>query len=251
MFAKHPDLKVPPDNATLWRYFDLPKFLFMLEKRSLFFARLRTLKDPFEGHPPKHIVDLATALPAGLAPEHAAHRQTIARNNLRVFRSGRDIVCATCWHINERESAAMWDLYLPSGAGIAIRTTYERFRRAFHATDIAITGALVEYIDYDSHPSEDLNVLHWAAMKRHEFAHEREFRGLMLHPVGDSAGTAVKVDLDVLVEDIFLSPLAAPWLTEVVEAILKRFGIPHELRQSKLTDEPGYYPPESPTNPGL
>ena len=38
----------------------------------------------------------------------------------------RDCTAVNCWHINEHESAAMWDLYLKSNEGIAIQSTYQK-----------------------------------------------------------------------------------------------------------------------------
>ncbi len=49
----HSDL-LPPGNpgALLWRYMNLPKFIWLLEKRALYFARIDQLTeaDPFEGY---------------------------------------------------------------------------------------------------------------------------------------------------------------------------------------------------------
>ncbi|GEM_PF-5423954 len=37
-----------------------------------------------------------------------------------------------CWHLNDFESAAMWDFYLKSNEGIAIQTTFDRFKRSLN-----------------------------------------------------------------------------------------------------------------------
>ena len=42
----------PPADTILWRYMDFTKFVSLLEKRSLFFARADKLGDPFEGATP-------------------------------------------------------------------------------------------------------------------------------------------------------------------------------------------------------
>jgi hypothetical protein len=35
---------------SLWRYMDLAKFVWMLQRRALYFCRLDALGDPYEGH---------------------------------------------------------------------------------------------------------------------------------------------------------------------------------------------------------
>lgn len=42
----------PPSEAILWRYMDFTKFVSLLEKSALFFARADKLDDPFEGFIP-------------------------------------------------------------------------------------------------------------------------------------------------------------------------------------------------------
>ena len=49
MFAEHPDLNPPQDNAVLWRYMDFTKFVSLLDRRALYFSRADKLGDPFEG----------------------------------------------------------------------------------------------------------------------------------------------------------------------------------------------------------
>lgn len=39
-------------------------------------------------------------------------------------------VFVNCWHLNEYESAAMWDLYLKNEEGVAIQTTFNRIKKS-------------------------------------------------------------------------------------------------------------------------
>ena len=39
MYKESRDCKPPPDNAVLWRYMDFTKFVSLLDKQALFFAR--------------------------------------------------------------------------------------------------------------------------------------------------------------------------------------------------------------------
>lgn len=44
---------LPDPDTRIWRYVDLTKFLDMLSRRKLYFARLDRLGDPFEGAIPR------------------------------------------------------------------------------------------------------------------------------------------------------------------------------------------------------
>ena len=41
-------LSQPDDDATIWRYMDLPKFLSLIEQRALYFALPHQLEDTWE-----------------------------------------------------------------------------------------------------------------------------------------------------------------------------------------------------------
>lgn len=57
MFQEHPNVSAPAGSTMLWRYLDLAKLLFLLEHRALWFSRLDTLGDPYEGLPPRVFID--------------------------------------------------------------------------------------------------------------------------------------------------------------------------------------------------
>ena len=49
MYQPHNLFVSPQDSALLWRYMDLSKFIDILHRKSLFFARSDRLSDPWEG----------------------------------------------------------------------------------------------------------------------------------------------------------------------------------------------------------
>jgi hypothetical protein len=59
MYTSHPTVfKQPRDeNISVWRYMDLSKFIWMIQRKALFFCRSDSLGDPFEGHYTKVIAD--------------------------------------------------------------------------------------------------------------------------------------------------------------------------------------------------
>ena len=53
MYEEHPEFHSPPSEAVLWRYMDFTKFVSLLDRQALFFARSDKLGDPFEGSFPR------------------------------------------------------------------------------------------------------------------------------------------------------------------------------------------------------
>jgi hypothetical protein len=50
MYMPHGAEKLPEDRDTpIWRYMDFTKFVYMLDRQSLFFCRPDCLEDSFEG----------------------------------------------------------------------------------------------------------------------------------------------------------------------------------------------------------
>ena len=55
--TQHPSFRLPTNkDIPIWRYMDLGKYLTMLDRRSLYFARATLLGDPLEGTPTKLMV---------------------------------------------------------------------------------------------------------------------------------------------------------------------------------------------------
>src|SRR5215831_14836506 len=58
MFRTHPVFDQPLDDTiSVWRYMDLSKFIWMIQRNALYFCRSDLMGDPFEGHYTKAIAD--------------------------------------------------------------------------------------------------------------------------------------------------------------------------------------------------
>lgn len=213
----------------------------MLETKSLFFPRLTSLEDLFEGHPPKSVIDAYLNQIREADEPEIEEKTKVAEHSIKLLRDARGIVCVSCWHNNSSESAAMWNLYIKQGEGIAICTTFERFRKAISDKDNEINGGLVEYVDYDTYSTSQMNTILWAILKRQSFEHEREFRGVLLDLNTNTPGENVEVDLDILIDKIYLSPATPEWMSSLLEKMLSRYGLSKKIVPSTLMDGPGYY----------
>ena len=235
MYQAYKDFKIPPLNKGLWRYLDFTKFVSLLDTKALFFARIDTLEDPFEG-------TLFRAIEDRCSPEI-----------IRDVEKLRRWVGVNCWHANNYESDAMWKMY-GAKTGVAIRTTCQGLINSFTGTSSAVHIGQVQYVDYETFnvPLEDVadNLLRFLFLyKRKHFEHEREVRALthdiprgndpidLSEPVWDG-GKPCKVDLNQLVDEVVISPLAQPWFIELVTSVAGKYGLSAEVRQSSMSESP-------------
>jgi hypothetical protein len=170
----HPVFRAAPDDAPLWRYMDFTKFVSLLDRGALYFARADQLGDPFEGSYPAANQPMRAqwAREQGL-PDDAFEDLELAR------RIQPQLHYISAWHLNEVESAAMWSLYLRTGEGIAIRSTFKRLCDSMAADPHVIYVGLVGYLDYDTTPIPEGNMFWPFVHKRLSFEHEREVRAVI------------------------------------------------------------------------
>lgn len=220
MYRPHEHFEGPNDpNVRIWHYMDLFKFLALLDTSKLYFARLDTLEDPFEG-----------AFPSDPA---SPDTETMP------FQHIRRSVFASCWHMSPHESAAMWKIYSHAGHGIAIQSTFARLSGAFSEERPDVHIGAVRYRDYACEAIAPDDALACALSKRKSFEYERELRAAVLHEEHDPpSGISVPVDLDRLIEHIYLSPALTEWQEETLLSLLKRFRVEKLLKKSEL----GFFP---------
>lgn len=230
------------ENPTLWRYMGLSKFVSILHSDSLYFAKPKTFIDTYEGHFSKYDLD--------------SHRLVITdyleRRGLKLseyVKMCREYAGVICWHMNEFESAAMWDLYLQSNEGIAVKTTYRKLMGSITDNRFFIHPGKVQYIDFNSEMASN-NVYEALYYKRKSFSHENELRLIALaDPViddgynfngyktldgevyegttqlDDDFGANIKCNVHKLIEEVYVSPKAPQWFLKVVNSILSKYGL--------------------------
>jgi len=245
MYVKNPEFEEPTDDTIIWRYVDFIKFISYLEKNALFFVRSDQLFDKYEGKFTEADVKLWEEK---LKPETKL-------SQIELFDRFRKIVNISSWHINENESAAMWEICLQSNEGIAIKSTFKRLKDSFilHKEDEIHIGK-VKYIDYrkDSIPKE--NIFNPFLYKRKAFEYENELRAVIMkfasqeETIGKHIlyvdpkwfGIHVKTDLVVLIDKIVVSPNVPDWVIDLVKSIVKKYELNKKVEQSELSKNPPY-----------
>jgi len=213
-----------------------PAFVSLLQRRELFFPKSATLaeRDRYEGKYSKAVLaDLA----ARYRPRHDRNPHpdgdTFARS---IEQKNRNTRVVNCWHLSEVESAAMWKLY-GGERGLAIQTTLGRLKASFAPDERPIYFYEVEYLDF-SGSTEPTLPFHSGYAKRKSFAHERELRACTFVEEGDaSLGAFIAIDLESLIDGVFVAPECEPWIRDVVEGVMNAYGVHKQVIRSSLYDD--------------
>lgn len=268
-FKEHPEFESPASpDAKIWRYMDLTKYLSLLDKRCLHFTRLDQLSkiDPFEGYY-THLNLEFEKLKFEDMPE--PWKESSGIMNERTFKGiidankrsrelvkyHRSVTFVNSWHTKDHESAAMWKIYLSSNEGIAIQSTYQRLIESLTSyNDFEIHVGKIKYIDYEKEAIPMGNLLSPFMYKRKSFEYEDELRALIwtpqhgkndiLHPENNRFanvfGLSVAVNIERLIDKIFVSPNAPTWIVELIRTVTEKFALNKEVRQSNLASTPVY-----------
>src|SRR3954454_14252160 len=190
MFKPHDDFKQIDDAAILWRYQDLPRYIDLLLKRQLFFAKADRFEDPFEGkYTAQAKEEMIKEQVKELGDDHAdqediekAKQQVEELTKEHIAR--RTFVTINSWHWNDVENYAMWKIYAKGTYGLAVQTTYQRLKECFDKAKQAVFIGKVDYDDCDVLPVNGSMrpFLH----KRKMYAYENEVRCCYVMPEDNS-----------------------------------------------------------------
>jgi hypothetical protein len=245
MYEQHSEAQSPKDlQAAIWRYTDFTKFVSLLSRRALFFSTAEHLGDPFEGSVPERVIQRR--------PEWEP-RPGVGDVFAWGYREHRCELPISCWHLSEHESAAMWRLYLKSNEGVAIRSTFGRLCDSLRNFPVPVYIGAVTYLDYKREGFPEGITFRPLFHKRKSYEHERELRALVwtvAAPEGGgfhskdakrNGGLYIPVDVQELVERVYVAPTAPAWFKELVETVVDRWGLPRDLVvQSDLVGTPLY-----------
>lgn len=232
---------------------ELSKFIWMLQRRALYFCRADMLGDPFEGYYTKnYTVDLESVIAAAMQDPKIAEipniKEIMGHNfsyMAKFMKFMRPQLFVNCWHMNEYESPAMWKLYAAHHESICIQTTYKKLAEGLPGTCFL---GVVKYIDYNKSTIEFGNALNPIVHKRIAFEHEREVRAVIWESGDPSAvftklgeqGRLIPINPDTLIEQIFISPDAQPILQDVVADLATTYNVPAPVIRSEVNAEPDY-----------
>lgn len=193
------------------RYMDLPKFVSLVQTRSLYLAKMSAFEDALEGgltvddffrtSSAPALIDLAIndiwPMAAEPADERASRLESLksVQNELtgrqfstpfgsyprddaeRLFPACREWIYVSCWHQSEHECAAMWQLYGRNKNSVCIFSTDEQLKAAI-ALHSSCDRLKIERVNYICHINDSFsgNPLDPFVTKSKPYAFERETR---------------------------------------------------------------------------
>lgn len=254
-------------NALIWRYMDFTKFISLLECEALFFSCIACLNDPFEGTMSARAFDELKHISDDQELEIPT-RVNILDGRLQLQKFVRNNVYVNSWSVSEYESAALWNLYLSSTNGIVIQSRTERLMSCWkeeeaksEANDIleyiAINIVKMEYSDYRKEFVGWKSALDPIKTKRISFAHENELRAVIIDYEGvdnekqssenlreigiekmEVPGYYIPVNLEKLIDNIYVAPTSDNWFYQLVCSVVKRYGLDVIPKYSDLSNDP-------------
>lgn len=230
MYLNNPNITLPDDPDTIvWKYLDLSKFLDLLLSKKLFMSRSDKFEDQYEGTFSEPTFEEIKKLAAD-NPEF-----------LNYYKTHREKVAISSWHINEYESFAMWQIFTQNSEGLAIQSTIGRLQKAVRReNNFDQYIGEVNYIDYKKEyiPFDDL--FFPFLFKRKSFQYEREVRILTDTSKSDiklNDGIKINVDLKQLIERIYIHPKSENWYKKLVIELVERLGFGFEIEKSDLESD--------------
>jgi len=270
-YAEHPECKLPENEShTIWRYMDFPKFISLLDKRALYFSRASNIiknGDLYEGAFTESSTTLFNELEKHIKETVSDEKSSEIISKLEIGKQifgglFKDQVLINCWNMSEDEDAKMWQGLGKENISIAIKSDLGRLKNCFKQyIDYNIFIGEISYIDYSAERIVERGSLTPFLYKRKLFASEKEVRcflyddgdiglfpdnepmpalalngGLALNP-----GAYVPVDLDILIEKIYLSHNSPEWVREMIDSLLNKLSVPiKEISFSSLRDIPSF-----------
>lgn len=249
--AESQGLETPNWNSVLRRYLDLPKFVSMLSNKALPMIRIDKFEDKWEGF----------SAPLLEKEYYGFFGEDYKISDLERFEQGeqlRKFYYASCWHMSDIESDAMWKLYMSGNEGLAIRTTYQRLIYSLRDVSQEFLIGKVRY----TKPRPDLSMLLACMTKREPFAHEREVRVIWhdadaeqayrnknvdsrFNPDEQPSVILFHCDFKQLIEEVTISPKAGLWFVPAIRDMLQKYGLTDvRVSQSALSGEPPWPKPK-------
>lgn len=230
MYIDNPNISLPDNEEIIvWKYLDLSKFLDLLMSRKLFMSRSDKFEDQYEGTFSEPTFEEIKKLSAN-NPEF-----------LNQYKSKREKVSISSWHINEYESFAMWQIFTQNNEGLAIQSTIGRLKKALiPEKNFEQFIGEVNYIDYKKEyiPFED--AFFPFLFKRKSFQYEREIRILTDTSKFDiklNEGLKIDVDINQLIECIYIHPKSENWYKKLVIDLVSKLDFDFKIEISDLESD--------------
>ena len=235
MYIEHPEFIIErAKDLPLWRYMDFWKFLKLINSSELYFPNVEMMGDQHEGKIPQKIFDLM------LKEDELLGRKNKFAQNYKEFIENRlrKKTLILSWNANSTESFAFWKMYAKEKLGIAIKTNLDRLKNSVKDAEENIYIGEVRYYDDNKPTYRTGNTFYTFLTKNNYYEFESEVRCIAQIENDDTATSKnIKVDLDELIEEVYISPFAEKsGLLEIIEFLREKNNLGFKICISGVND---------------
>jgi hypothetical protein len=225
----HLEIEDLDNDAILWRYMDIAKFISMLEQNAIWLARADTLGDKHEGRFPDEMHEYI----------NKAYQDFDDSNNSPV-KDANDFqdyliknTFISCWHHNLEENMVMWEIYGKNKNAVAIQSTVEGI--ASNVDPSALSGHSLIFKDIIYKNADEISgVLLYEDCffrKRRHFRFEKEVRISLdtysrINPTKDTPhGQKLPAFLSGMIDKVIVHPDSSGWFFDAVSSVTERYKL--------------------------
>lgn len=237
MIKKHKYCTPPPNKEIkIWKYLNFAKFVDLLMNETLHFSRCDNFEDNFEG-----AISKQATIERNDQINKYSQTNTSAIDSQEMwhefFEKIKKTFAANCWHMNEQESYAMWKVYLNNQDGIAIQSNYSRLFQCLQESTEPIYLSVVKYDDSNLNWGNYIDrFLH----KRKNYQYEQELRAMIIKDDLNNNGVKIKINLNLLIENIYISPSSPEWFIDLVNQLIDKHNFKFKVDKSSMDIEPSH-----------
>ena len=233
----------PDRDSLIWRYMSFEKFVNLISNQALFFSRLDRFPDQLEGVLPinnkMRIIDEIK----NISLANLNHAVSYANREEIIINTYRSYTLANCWTKNDAESMALWKIYLDGTRfGIAIQTQYDKLKNALATSENDVLIGEVQYCDELCSLQQQTISLR----KTIPYKFENEVRAVIFnqytsegprkgHPKYEY-GVEVKIEIEKLIDKVYLPPLCQKWYEQTIENLIKKYDFKFTLVKSAIAE---------------
>ena len=217
------------DDAILWRYMDIAKFISMLEQNAIWLARADTFGDKHEGRFPHEMREYIKK-----AYENFDKKDDSPINDVNDF---QDFLIKntfiSCWHHNLEENMVMWEIYGKNKNAVAIQTTVEGIWNNVNTSDLSGYAMIFKDVIYKNADEIKGLLLYEDCFfrKRKHFSFEKEVRISLDTYDRDKPtkntpdGYKLPVCLNGMVDKVLVHPDSKAWFLDAVNSIADNYEL--------------------------
>lgn len=230
-------IKPEIEDGFLWRYLTMEKFEDLIKSSELYLRRVDKFSDVDEAK-----LDNSTADRTSLLFNEFTNAEEMQGQLLNMLTSFRTASFVNCWHLNDSENVEMWKEYCTPHGGVVIKTTVDHLIGSILPHDLGpMHFRPVAYGEKDSTERDLRFPLELLNFKGEKYKFENEYRISLMYIKSDrnleeleefeeilitppTESVRLKVDLNLLVQELIISPLTTVENKQRVHDICKWYS---------------------------